>query len=184
MKVTELEIPGVLLIEPAVYSDERGFFMETYHAGKYASFGIPENFVQDNHSKSMKGTLRGLHYQLGAPQGKLVRVSGGAVFDVAVDVRKGSPWFGRWVGAVLSAENKHQMYIPEGFAHGFCVTSDSAEFQYKCTDYYTPAEERSIIWNDPEIAIDWPIKSPLVSDKDGKAEFLSEMANQLPLYKG
>lgn len=184
MKVKELEIPGVLLIEPAVYSDERGFFMETYHADRYASFGLPKKFVQDNHSKSSKGTLRGLHYQLGSPQGKLVRVTSGEVFDVAVDIRKGSPWFGKWVGVILSAENKHQLYIPEGFAHGFCVTSDSAEFQYKCTDYYAPAEERSIIWNDPQIGINWPVKEPLVSDKDKRAKQLSDMADDLPVYKG
>lgn len=184
MKVKELEIPGVLLIEPAVFSDERGFFMETYHARRYADCGIPDKFVQDNHSKSLRGTLRGLHYQLGSPQGKLVHVTSGEVFDVAVDIRKGSPWFGKWVSAILSAENKHQLYIPEGFAHGFYVTSDLAEFQYKCSDYYAPAEERSIIWNDPEIGIDWPSNDPLVSEKDGKAKRLSDMADDLPLFRG
>jgi len=183
MKVKKLEIPGLLLIEPAVFSDERGFFMETYHASRYASFGIPDRFVQDNHSKSAKGTLRGLHYQLGSPQGKLVRVTNGEVFDVAVDIRKGSPWFGKWIGVYLSAENKHQLYIPEGFAHGFCVTSDSAEFQYKCTDYYEPAEERGIIWNAPDIGIEWPVKEPLVSDKDRRLKCLADMADNLPVYR-
>ncbi|MDH3975333.1 MAG: dTDP-4-dehydrorhamnose 3,5-epimerase [Deltaproteobacteria bacterium] len=184
MKVKELEIPGILLIEPTVHSDERGFFIETYHAGRYADFGIPDKFVQDNHSRSLKGTLRGLHYQLSSPQGKLVRVTSGEVFDVAVDIRKGSPYFGKWVGVILSAENKHQLYIPEGFAHGFCVTSDSAEFQYKCTDYYAPAEERGIIWSDPDIGIDWTVEKPLVSEKDGRLKRLSDMADDLPVYKG
>ncbi len=182
MNVTTFEIPGLLLIEPKVFEDSRGFFMETYHARQYAEYGLPPQFVQDNHSASTKGTLRGLHYQLGRPQGKLVRVTKGEVFDVAVDVRRGSPHFGKWLGVTLSAENKHQLYIPEGFAHGFCVTSKSAEVQYKCTDYYAPEEERGIIWNDPDISIDWPIKEPLLSDKDSSNSCLKDMGDARPLY--
>lgn len=185
MKVTELEIPGLILVEPKVFEDDRGFFMETYHAERYARYGISKKFVQDNHSKSVKGTLRGLHYQLGRPQGKLVRVSQGEVFDVAVDIRKGSPFFGKWAGILLSGDNRRQLYIPEGFAHGFCVLSDTAaEFQYKCTDYYSPEEERGILWNDPGLAIDWPEKKPLVSEKDGKWPVLSDADAELPLYNG
>lgn len=184
MKVTEIGIPGVLLIEPKVFEDDRGFFMETYHAERYARHGITGKFVQDNHSKSVKGTLRGLHYQLGRPQGKLVRVIQGEVFDVAVDVRKGSPHFGKWVGMILSSENKRQLFIPEGFAHGFCVTSETAEFLYKCTDFYAPEEERGIRWNDPGLAINWPVKNPVISEKDRSFPGLSEMEGQLPVYKG
>ena len=184
MKVTKFEIPGLLLIEPKVFEDDRGFFMETYNAERYSEYGLPANFVQDNHSMSAKGTLRGLHYQLGRPQGKLVRVTKGEVFDVAVDVRRGSPHFGKWVGVTLSAENKHQFYIPEGFAHGFCVISENAEFLYKCTDYYAPEEERGIIWNDPDISIDWPVLEPLLSSKDSGNSRLSDMGEDLPLYSG
>ena len=184
MKVSELEIPGVILIEPAVHKDKRGFFLETYHEERYAALGVPGPFVQDNHSKSVKGTVRGLHFQLGCPQGKLVRVTSGEVFDVAVDVRKGSPSFGKWVGAYLSAENMHQLYIPEGFAHGFCVTTDSAEFLYKCTDYYSPAEERGILWNDPDIDVSWPVSHALISDRDSALKTLSEMTNELPPFDG
>jgi len=183
VKVTELAVPGVLLIEPKVFEDSRGFFMETYNAGRYAAHGMPGEFVQDNHSKSIKGTLRGLHYQLGRPQGKLVRVVQGEVFDVAVDVRTGSPYFGRWVGERLSAENRRQMYVPEGFAHGFCVLSDTAEFLYKCTDFYFPADERGIIWNDTEIGIDWPIDAPVLSGKDADLRTLAGMKDELPVYK-
>ncbi len=181
MKVEELDLPGVLLIEPRVFEDERGFFMETYHAERYAGYGIPP-FVQDNHSKSVKGTLRGLHYQLGRPQGKLVRVIRGEIFDIAVDIRKGSPHFGMWTAVRLSAENRKQLYIPEGFAHGFCVTSDTAEVLYKCTDFYAPDEERGIRWNDPDLAIDWPAGEPLLSERDAKLPFLSEMEDELPVF--
>lgn len=184
MNVKELEIPGIFLVEPKVFVDERGFFVETYHAERYAEFGISSRFVQDNHSKSQRGTLRGLHYQLGQPQGKLVWVTQGEVFDVAVDIRKGSPYFGQWVGVTLSAQNRRQLYIPEGFAHGFCVTSETAEFQYKCTDYYAPDEERGVAWNDPEINIDWPVEEPILSEKDQGYTKLSEMGVELPLFKG
>ncbi|MFG0729882.1 dTDP-4-dehydrorhamnose 3,5-epimerase [Photobacterium damselae] len=169
MNVIETDIPDVKIIEPAVFGDERGFFMETWNQKKFEELvtGKPTQFVQDNHSKSKKGILRGLHYQTENTQGKLVRVVSGEVFDVAVDIRKNSPTFGKWVGVYLSAENKRQLWVPEGFAHGFYVTSDEAEFVYKCTDYYNPKAEHSILWNDIDINIDWPIKNnPLLSDKD------------------
>ncbi|MEZ8341279.1 dTDP-4-dehydrorhamnose 3,5-epimerase [Vibrio cyclitrophicus] len=159
MKVIDTRIPDVKIIEPSVFGDERGFFMETWNQKKFEELvtGKSTQFVQDNHSKSKKGILRGLHYQTANTQGKLVRVVSGEVFDVAVDIRKDSPTFGQWVGEYLSAENKRQLWVPEGFAHGFYVTSDEAEFVYKCTDYYNPSTEISILWNDPEIGIEWPI---------------------------
>lgn len=169
MKVIETNIPDVKIIEPAVFGDERGFFMETWNQKKFEDevTGKPTQFVQDNHSKSKKGILRGLHYQTENTQGKLVRVVSGEVFDVAVDIRKDSATFGQWVGEYLSAENKRQLWIPEGFAHGFYVTSDEAEFVYKCTDYYNPDAEVSICWNDKTIDIKWPNKSePKLSTKD------------------
>lgn len=171
MKVIETNIPDVKIIEPQVFGDERGFFMETWQQKKFEELvtGRPTMFVQDNHSKSSKGILRGLHYQTENTQGKLVRVVSGEVFDVAVDVRKNSATFGQWVGVYLSAENKRQLWVPEGFAHGFYVVSEEAEFVYKCTDYYNPKSEISIIWNDPEIGIDWPIdaeSAPCLSQKD------------------
>ncbi|MCD9497726.1 dTDP-4-dehydrorhamnose 3,5-epimerase [Photobacterium carnosum] len=177
MKVIETEIPDVKIIEPDVFGDERGFFMETWNQNTFEKLvtGKPTEFVQDNHSKSKKGILRGLHYQTENTQGKLVRVVSGEVFDVAVDIRKGSPTFGKWVGVYLSAENKFQLWVPEGFAHGFYVTSDEAEFVYKCTDYYNPKAEHSILWNDPEIGIDWPIldnNKIILSDKDKKGTML------------
>ena len=175
MKVIETEIPDVKIIEPAVFGDERGFFMETWNQNKFEELvtGKPTQFVQDNHSKSKKGILRGLHYQTENTQGKLVRVVSGEVFDVAVDIRKDSPTFGKWVGVYLSAENKRQLWIPEGFAHGFYVTSDEAEFVYKCTDYYNPSAEHSILWNDSDIGIQWPlISSPYLSQKDSTASKL------------
>lgn len=177
MKVIETHIPDVKIIEPAVFGDERGFFMETWQQAKFEELvsGKVTHFVQDNHSKSKKGILRGLHYQTENTQGKLVRVVSGEVFDVAVDVRKDSPTFGQWVGVWLSAENKRQLWVPEGFAHGFYVTSEEAEFVYKCTDYYNPTAEHSIIWNDPEIGIEWPLKDEvevLLSEKDAKAPLL------------
>lgn len=171
MKIISTEIPDVKIIEPEVFGDERGFFMETWQQKKFEDLvtGYPTQFVQDNHSKSKKGILRGLHYQTQNTQGKLVRVVKGEVFDVAVDIRKNSPTFGKWVGVFLSETNKHQLWVPEGFAHGFYVTSDEAEFVYKCTDYYNPAFERSIVWNDKTLNIDWPLKGePLLSDKDRK----------------
>jgi dTDP-4-dehydrorhamnose 3,5-epimerase len=176
MKVIATSIPDVLLIESTVLSDERGFFFESFNEKRFAEVtGETIKFVQDNHSKSARGVLRGLHYQIQQSQGKLVRVISGEVFDVAVDIRKSSPTFGQWVGAILSAENKRQMLIPEGFAHGFVVTSDSAEFLYKTTDYWAPEHERCIAWNDPAIAIDWPINGmPTLSAKDQKGVLLAD----------
>lgn len=172
MKATPLAIPDVFLIEPKVFGDERGFFFESFnHAQFEAAIGQPVQFVQDNHSKSAKGVLRGLHYQVQQPQGKLVRVVQGEVFDVAVDLRKSSPSFGRWVGEILSADNKRQLWVPEGLAHGFVVLSDSAEFLYKTTDYYAPAHERCIAWNDPALAIAWPQGvTPTLSAKDAQGK--------------
>ena len=167
MNVVETTLHGVLILEPKVFGDERGFFLETWNSRTFAELGLDLTFVQDNHSRSAQGILRGLHYQIQQPQGKLVRVTAGEVFDVAVDLRKSSPTFGHWVGVVLSAANKRQLWIPEGFAHGFVVTSDSAEFLYKTTDYWAPEFERSILWNDPTIGIDWPLDGePLLSGKD------------------
>jgi dTDP-4-dehydrorhamnose 3,5-epimerase len=162
-------IPDVIVVEPQVFGDERGFFMETYHRARYVEAGITAEFVQDNHSRSLQGTLRGLHYQIQQPQGKLVRVVQGSVFDVAVDMRRSSATFGRWVGEVLSAENKRQLWVPPGFAHGFYVLSDSADFVYKCTELYAPQHERCVRWDDAELAIEWPLPAgatPLVSTKD------------------
>lgn len=169
MKRVETAIGGVCVIEPQVFGDERGFFMETYSRNKFAELGITHEFVQDNHSRSRKGVLRGLHYQLGRPQAKLVRVIRGRVFDVAVDLRRGSPTFGKWEGVELSEENKRMLFVPEGFAHGFYVLSDEAEFCYKCSDFYAPHEERGLIWNDPQVGIDWPLLpglEPVLSAKD------------------
>lgn len=169
MKVIDTRIPDVKIIEPSVFGDERGFFMETWNQKQFEELvtGKPTQFVQDNHSKSKKGILRGLHYQTENTQGKLVRVVSGEVFDVAVDIRKGSPTFGQWVGEYLSAENKRQLWIPEGFAHGFYVTSDEAEFVYKCTNYYNPGSEKSIAWNDCVLNIEWPCNQiPCLSEKD------------------
>ncbi|MEZ9576856.1 MULTISPECIES: dTDP-4-dehydrorhamnose 3,5-epimerase [Vibrio] len=177
MKVIDTRIPDVKIIEPSVFGDERGFFMETWNQKQFEELvtGKPTQFVQDNHSKSKKGILRGLHYQTENTQGKLVRVVSGEVFDVAVDIRKGSPTFGQWVGEYLSAENKRQLWVPEGFAHGFYVTSEEAEFVYKCTDYYNPSAEISIRWDDSVLAVMWPIEcEPLLSNKDLNAIKFSE----------
>jgi dTDP-4-dehydrorhamnose 3,5-epimerase len=182
MKVTATEIPDVVVIEPDVFRDPRGFFMETFHAQKFRSQGLPEAFVQDNQSRSTRGVVRGLHYQLEHPQGKLVRVVNGEVFDVAVDIRKGSPFFGRWVGIVLSDENRKQMYIPPGFAHGMCVLSERADVVYKCTDLYAPGDEYGIAWSDPDIGIQWPQVNHLLSDKDRKNPRLRELKDRLPRY--
>lgn len=176
MKATPTNIPDVLLLEPRVFEDERGFFMETWERAKFADIGIDHEFVQDNHSCSVKGALRGLHYQIENPQGKLVRVSLGEVFDVAVDLRKGSPTLGHWTGHRLSAANRRQLWIPPGFGHGFYVLSDRAEFQYKCTDYYAPQHERCILWSDLELNIEWPLaggEPPLISDKDARGAHFS-----------
>jgi dTDP-4-dehydrorhamnose 3,5-epimerase len=170
MKATSLAIPEVFLIEPKVFGDDRGFFFESFNQARFEdAIGRKAYFVQDNHSRSVKGVLRGLHYQIQQPQGKLVRVTQGEVFDVAVDLRKSSPTFGHWVGEILSAENKKQLWVPEGFGHGFVVLSETAEFLYKTTDYYAPAHERCIIWNDPDLAISWPIgQMPMLSGKDAQ----------------
>jgi len=170
MKVTATRIPDVKLIEPKVFADERGFFMETWNAKAFREAGIDATFVQDNHSRSVKNTLRGLHYQLPPhAQGKLVRVTAGEVFDVAVDIRRGSPTFGQWVGVRLSEENHRMLWVPPGLAHGFLVTSETADFQYKCTAFYAPTFERTIRWDDPQLAISWPVAGkPLVSDKDAE----------------
>lgn len=183
MKVIETELPGVLIIEPTVHGDARGFFQECFHVQRYAEFGIAGPFVQDNHSRSSAGILRGLHFQLRHPQGKLVRVTQGTVFDVSVDIRKGSPTFGRWVGVTLSEDNFRQLYIPPGFAHGFCTLSDRVDFIYKCTDYYFPDDEYGIRWNDPDIGIQWPDvgKDFRLSDKDRQNPRLCEMRD-LPVY--
>ena len=169
MKVLETPIADLLVLEPRVFGDERGFFIETWQRERYRELGIGGDFVQDNHSRSRRGILRGLHYQIHQPQGKLVRVTVGEVFDVAVDLRKSSPTFGQWYGAVLSESNHRQMWVPPGFAHGFYVMSDTADFQYKCTDYYAPEFERTLRWDDPAIGIDWPLverEPPWLSDKD------------------
>jgi dTDP-4-dehydrorhamnose 3,5-epimerase len=181
MNVTPTAHPEVLLIEPVVYTDARGFFMETFHAPRYAAAGLPDRFVQDNHSRSVAGVLRGLHYQLRHPQGKLMRVVNGAVFDVAVDIRRGSPRFGQWVGVELSGENRCQLYVPPGFAHGFCVLSAQADFLYKCTDLYAPGDEYGIAWDDPDLAIDWPCAEVLLSDKDRTFPRLRD-SRHLPAY--
>lgn len=178
MKVTETALPGVLLIEPDVFRDQRGLFWESYHAERYAKFGVPAQFVQDNWSRSVRNTLRGLHYQLRRPQGKLVWVTRGEVFDVAVDLRRSSPTFGRWLGVALSGDNPRQLYIPPGFAHGFCVMSEVADFAYKCTDIYVPGDERGLHWNDPALGIQWPIAEPLLSAKDSDFPTLKNAAPQ------
>lgn len=175
MRILQRSIPDVCLVIPIVFGDERGFFYESFRLSEFKEYCGDFNFVQDNHSKSTKGILRGLHYQLENPQGKLVRVTRGEVFDVAVDMREGSPTFGHWVGEILSEENKHMLWVPPGFAHGFYVTSDEAEFQYKCTDYYAPGDEYSVRWDDEELAIDWPLStSPILSEKDNGGLMFSE----------
>jgi dTDP-4-dehydrorhamnose 3,5-epimerase len=167
MKIVPTSIPDVVLLEPKVFGDDRGFFFESWNRRTFAELGITSDFVQDNHSKSQKNVLRGLHYQIENAQGKLVRVTSGAVYDVAVDLRRSSPTFGRWVGFTLSASDRRMAWIPPGFAHGFCVTSESAEFLYKTTDYYSPAHERTLLWNDPQLAIPWPLSGePLLAAKD------------------
>lgn len=185
MRITPTNLQEVLLIEPDVYGDGRGFFMESWHRRRYEESGIPSDFVQDNLSRSSKGVLRGLHFQNPNAQGKLVCVLDGAVFDVAVDIRRNSPTYGTWVGEVLSSENKNQLYIPPGFAHGFCVLSDSALFTYKCTAFYEPDHEHAIRWDDPEIGIEWPTTNPTLSTKDESAPPLSSIpVRNLPVYAG
>jgi dTDP-4-dehydrorhamnose 3,5-epimerase len=178
----ESPLPGVILIEPKVFSDDRGFFMETYHLARFRAAGIRAVFVQDNHSQSKRGVLRGLHYQEPRPQGKLVRCTQGTIFDVAVDVRRGSPHFGKWYGVEISDQNRRMLWIPPGFAHGFCAISDEADLVYKCTELYDARADRSILWNDPGIGIEWPFAEPLLSPKDAIAPRLSN-AEVLPEYR-
>jgi dTDP-4-dehydrorhamnose 3,5-epimerase len=179
MRFQRLEIPEVILVEPDVFRDDRGFFLETYHQPKYLEGGLPEAFLQDNHSFSKHGVLRGLHAQLHNPQGKLVRAVSGEIFDVAVDIRPGSPTFAKWVGEILSGENFRQLYIPPGFAHGFCVLSETAHVLYKCTTLYDRGDEVGILWDDPEIGIAWPLANPLLSPKDAAAPKLAEIVHRL-----
>ncbi|MGJ8663314.1 MAG: dTDP-4-dehydrorhamnose 3,5-epimerase [Marinicella sp.] len=178
MKVIESKLSGVLTIEPKVFGDERGYFMESWQSQRYLDAGIKQQFVQSNVSKSQKGVLRGLHYQNPRPQGKLVYVLSGEVFDVAVDIRKGSPTFGQHESVILNDKNLKQFYVPEGFAHGFCVLSESATFCYMCTNYYDASAEASLLWNDKDLAIEWPISSPILSDKDGKALMLKDIKEE------
>ena len=182
MQVVATDLPGVMLVEPDVHRDSRGFFVETFHAARYESHGMRGPWLQDNHSRSSAGTLRGLHLQVHRPQAKLVRVVDGAVFDVAVDVRRGSPTFGRWVGVVLSAENFKQCYIPAGFAHGFAVLSESAQIEYKCTDFYDPSDEVGLRWNDPAFAIAWPLLDPVLSERDRHHKDVRDQLDRLPKY--
>lgn len=179
MKIIETALPGVLIIEPAVFGDERGFFLESFHAKRYRDAGIDMVFVQDNHSRSRKGVLRGLHFQRRYPQGKLVRVSRGSIFDVAVDINPASPTFGQYVGVTLSDENHRQMWIPPGYAHGFCVLSEVADFEYKCTDLYYPEDEGGVLWSDPDLNIQWPITEPLLSAKDLALPSLADLAKHV-----
>lgn len=183
MEKIETAIPGVLILRPKVFRDERGFFFESYHQRRIADLGIHDNFVQDNHSRSRRGTLRGLHYQLKHAQAKLCRVVVGEVFDVAVDIRRDSPTFGKWVGAVLSADNQQQIYIPPGFAHGFSVLSEVAEFLYKCSDFYYADDDYGVLWNDPQLKIDWNVADPIISPKDKQFAPLAKVpAELLPRY--
>jgi len=183
-KCNTTSLPGVVLIEPRVFKDPRGFFMETYHQKRYSAEGIDRGFVQDNRSNSTRGTLRGLHYQLKNAQGKLIYVVTGEIFDVAVDIRRGSPTFGKWVGNLISAENNRQVFIPSGFAHGFSVLSETADVIYKCTDFYTPGDEYGIFWKDSAIGIDWRVEHPVLSEKDSQNPKLSQVPEGLlPVYK-
>lgn len=179
MNLIKAKLPGVVIIEPKVFGDDRGFFLESYQKEKYQAAGIPLEFVQDNHSRSGKNVLRGLHFQRKKPQGKLVRVTAGEVYDVAVDINPESETFGEYVGVVLSGTNHKQLYVPPGYAHGFCVMSETADFQYKCTDYYDPSDEGGIIWNDPDVAIKWPVNKPSLSEKDKVNQTLKDYAASL-----
>ena len=182
MLVTKTSVPGVLVVKPDVHRDARGFFLETYHALRYAEQGVTAAFVQDNHSRSEANTIRGLHLQLRRPQGKLIRVIEGEIFDVAVDVRRGSPTFGKWVGTTLSADNFLECYVPPGFAHGFAVISDTAQVEYKCTELYDPSDELGIAWDDPTLAIQWPTQRPVLSVRDARNGRLGDLINKLPSY--
>ena len=183
MRVIETEVPGLLIVEPRVHRDARGFFVETYHAPRYREHGIADEFVQDNHSRSTRGALRGLHGQHPRAQAKLVRAILGEIFDVAVDVRPGSPTFGKWFGATLSSGNHHQLWVPAGFIHGFCVLSETAEVEYKCTDFYDPGGELGVLWNDPAIGIEWPLSEPILSAKDAAAPLLAEVEEKLAGFR-
>lgn len=184
MRCTPSSIPEVVIIEPDVHRDDRGFFVETYHAEKYLAGGIASVFIQDNHTRSLVRTIRGLHMQRRRPQAKLIRVVAGEIFDVAVDLRRGSPSFGQSVGVVLSADNFKQCFIPTGFAHGFCVLTGTADVEYKCSDIYDPDDEFGIAWNDPELAIPWPVTDPHLSDRDRCNPTLAEVVDRLPSYRG
>lgn len=183
MEFIETELPGVIVVRPDVFRDERGLFLETYHAQKYAANGIDANFVQDNHSRSSRGTVRGLHAQCRRPQGKLVRALSGAIFDVVVDIRRNSPSYLKWISVELSADNCHQIYIPTGYAHGICVLSKFADIEYKCTDFYDSSDELRVLWNDPEINIAWPSANPILSPKDSAACPIAEQLSRLPLWR-
>ena len=184
MKILPSSIPEILIIEASVFQDERGFFMETYQQRRYTEAGIESIFVQDNLSRSVRGTLRGLHYQVKHAQAKLIQVIEGTIFDVALDIRRGSPYFGQWTSAHLSDENKRQLFLPEGFAHGFCVLSESAQVVYKCTDFYTAEDEGGVLWSDPTLAIAWPISEPLLSEKDSLLPCLADIPpERLPVYE-
>jgi dTDP-4-dehydrorhamnose 3,5-epimerase len=184
VRVVPTDLPGVVVIEPEVHADGRGFFLETYHAERYQQHGILGPFVQDNHSRSTAGTVRGLHLQLRRPQGKLIRVIEGEVYDVALDVRRGSPTFGRWVAVTLTSDNFRQCYVPPGFAHGFCVVSPIAQVEYKCTDLYDRASEIGVAWNDPALAIPWPVREPILSRRDSRHPTLAQLGDQLPVWHG
>ena len=180
MQVRDTRLPGVVLIQPRIFRDGRGFFLETYHAERYAAAGVPGPFVQDNHSCSQRHTLRGLHFQWRRPQGKLVRAIEGEIYDVAVDIRPESPFFGQWVGATLSADNHLQIFVPPGFAHGFCVISETAQVEYKCTDVYDPEGEGGIPWDDPDLGIDWPTRAPILSARDQRHPSFRERFGRAP----
>jgi len=182
MRVVQTALPGVVIIEPSVFEDERGVLFESYQAARYLAAGLPERFVQDNQSHSVVGTIRGLHYQLRQPQAKLVRVIRGSVIDVAVDIRRGSPAFRQWVAVELSAANRRQLFIPEGFAHGFCVPREPSDVEYKCSDYYAADDQHGIIWNDPSLAISWPIREPQLSARDRAYESLTDDRPDLPVF--
>ncbi len=183
MQIEKTIIPGVLIIKPKVFEDDRGFFLESYNKKEFMEAGIADEFVQDNHSRSTRGVLRGLHYQKNYPQGKLIRAIQGEVLDVIVDIRKGSPTFGKWVSVLISAENKTQVWIPKGLAHGFSVLSEIAEFCYKVTEFYHPEDEKGILWNDPQLAIDWKVENPVLSQKDRDLPLLEDAGSDLPVFK-
>jgi dTDP-4-dehydrorhamnose 3,5-epimerase len=180
MNVEKTPLAGLLLVHPRVHPDARGFFFESYHEPRYVEAGIDARFVQDNHSASVQGTLRGLHAQLERPQAKLLRCIEGSIFDVAVDVRQGSDTYGRWFGVELSAQNHRQLYVPSGFLHGFCVTSPTAQVEYKCSDVYVPQDQVGVRWDDPDLGIEWPLQDPILSDKDRQAPFLRDLVEKLP----